>query len=202
MEFAAKYALVPEEEFTKHVPTKKQMSELDVAMSKILNSSLPDHQKVQQYYELLKRKMDLQEFNTPWVAPQKQEEEEPIKQEPQQEDYDSFILASVPKPMKKQAEGLLVFLKSQSKTFTWDKTGTITYRGEKWNASNLAELFHLIFNLNKKPPVAAQNEFLQALREMGVPQTMIKNKHLSNKSPRRHFVKQKKRDVTAKWEKY
>lgn len=46
MEFATKYALVPEEDLSRHVPTKKQMTEFDVAMSKILNSSLPDHEKI------------------------------------------------------------------------------------------------------------------------------------------------------------
>ena len=40
MEFVTKYTLIPED-LSKHVPSKKLMIECDVAMDKILNSSLP-----------------------------------------------------------------------------------------------------------------------------------------------------------------
>lgn len=220
MEYATKYALVPEEEFSRHVPSKKQMTEFDVAMSRILNSSLPDHEKVRQYYELLKRKMDLQEFNLPWIPKQpeieksekdkpekeKSEKEKPekevlsIKQEvpTEQNDYESFVISNVPKHMQKQAGALMNFLKSNSNTFEWDKRGMVSYKGQKLEQSNLAELFHLIFCVNKKPSIEAPNEFLHALQEMGVPESMIKNKFLSFQTkkvitPRRNFVKAKKR---------
>lgn len=219
MEYANKFALIPEETLSKHVPSKKQMTEFDVAMSKILNSSLPDHEKVQQYYELLKRKMNLQEFNMPWLPEKKEKEpakkepekdELPIKQE-QSENYDSLIIDSVPQPMKKQAEALLRFLKTNSKKLEWDERGVITYNGQKLEHSNIAELFHFIFSVNKKPPVAAQSEFLEALKEMGVPASIIKNKYMSLESknsvisPRRIFVKEKKksphqRKVHVRWE--
>lgn len=39
------------------------MTEFHVAMSKILKSSLHDYYKVEVYNELLKLKVDLQEFN-------------------------------------------------------------------------------------------------------------------------------------------
>lgn len=220
MEHAKKYALVAEEDLSRHVPTKKQMTEFDVAMSKILNSSLPDHEKVQQYYELLKRKMDLQEFNTPWKSKLPEEEEnepeskpeepEPeVKQEPVN-DYDTFVLNSVPNPMKKQAEALLTLLKSKSSKMNWDPSGAITYNGKKLDG-NLAEYFRLIFCVNKKPSNVTSTEFLQALKDIGVPESTIKNKHLSFQkkkvvSPRISFVKQKKRDPVIKpdivWENY
>ena len=76
MEFAIKYALIPEDDFSKHIPSKQQMIDFDIAMSKILNSSLTDHEKIQRYYELLKRKMDLQEFNIPWLSKQAEKSEE------------------------------------------------------------------------------------------------------------------------------
>lgn len=228
MEFATKYALVPEDDLSRHVPTKKQMTEFDVDMSKILNSSLPDHEKVQQYYELLKRKMKLQEFNIPWMSKPSEEEPEKrkksekdetvkqehiinqesiIKQEPshiqksptkQEEHYDALVLSSVPKPMKKHAETLLNFLKSRSNAIEWDQRGLVKYNGETLEKSNLAELFHLIFCVNKKPPVKTPTEFLQVLQEIGVPESMIKNKFLSFQgekviSPRRNFVNSKKR---------
>ena len=226
MEFATKYALIPEDDFSKHVPSKQQMTDFDIAMSKILNSSLPDHEKIQRYYELLKRKMDLQEFNIPWLSKQPEEEknkppteksikqESPVKQEPQQ-DYDSLIISSVPAPMKTQAENLLNFLKKHPNIIQWDQRGRITHHGRKLEQSNVAELFHLIFCVNKKASVPAQNEFLQALQEIGIPSSIIKNKHLNahpktvnplhGKSPRRKFVKSKKRLNVQKggsWESY
>lgn len=214
MEHAEKYALIPEELLSKHVPSAKQMSEFDLAMSKILNSSLADHEKVRQYYELLKRKMDLQEFNMPWNPPTKPEmkqidessnmnqkpegikqeqPEEDIKQEQpegikqEQADYDTFIISSVPKNMKKQAEALLNLLKSNSKTFQWNTKGVVIYNGQKLEHSNIAELFQKIFSVNKKKYVPAQDEFIQALRELGVGGSVIKNKFLLH-TP--NFIKQ------------
>lgn len=215
MELATKYALIPEEELSRHVPTKKQMTDFDLNMSKILNSSLPDHEKVQQYYKLLKRKMNLQEFNLPWKLNRPEEDEEkkespkqdPVKEEPateleekpEKEDFDEFVVSSVPNPMKKQAEALLKLLKSDSSKMKWNRKGLITYKGETLQDTNLAELFHLIFCTNKKPPVKPPTEFLEALQEIGVPRSMIKNKYLSFQpktrivSPRNVFVKTKKR---------
>lgn len=186
MEHAKKYALVPEENLSKHVPTKQQMSEFDTAMSKILNSTLPDHEKVIQYFELLKRKMDLQEFNTPWMskppeqAPPKKETSEP-KKEPQSEpDEFALILSSVPPSMKRQARSLLNFLKNHPRKFEWDKNLTISFEGKPVPESNIADLFHLLFSVNKKTPIKAQNELLKTLREMYVPESFIKNRHLSS----------------------
>ena len=68
MEAAEKFALIPEEMLSKHIPTKKEISDFDHAMLNILNSSLPDHEKVHQYYELLKRKMNMQDFNPPRIS--------------------------------------------------------------------------------------------------------------------------------------
>lgn len=240
MELATKYALIPEEDLTRHVPTKKQMTELDVAMSKILNSSLLDHEKVQRYYELLKRKLNLQEFNVPWTSKPFDDDEEKRKSEPvhkeptktdpiqserksepinkestktesiqsevklepsqshQEDDYDEFVISSVPKNMKRQAESLLKLLKSRSSKMEWDRTGKVSYNGSTLQDANLAELFHLIFHVNKKP-VKSPNEFLHALREVGVPPSLIKNKYLSLEtktktiSPRRNLVKPKHR---------
>lgn len=69
-----------EEGLSRHVPTKKKITEFDVAMSKIVNSSLADHQKDQQHYELLKRKMKFQEFNIPWTVIQPDDEHEKRKE--------------------------------------------------------------------------------------------------------------------------
>lgn len=200
MEHAKKFALIPAETLAKHVPTKKQMSEFDLSMAKILNSTLPDHEKVQQYYELLKRKMDLEEFNKPSM--QKPQEEELIKKEPEKslphpepktEDDTSFILSSVPSNMKRYAQILLDFLKKHPRKFEWDKNLTVTFDGRPIPNSNVADLFHLLFSVNKKAPIQAQAELLRTLQEMHVPENLIKNKHLSTsdinpKPPKRQKV--------------
>ena len=61
--------------------------------------------------------------------------------------------------MKKQAESLLNYLKKHPTISEWDQRACITHHGEKLEQSNLAELFHLIFCVNKKASVSAQNEF-------------------------------------------
>lgn len=184
MELAKKYALVPEENLSKHVPTKQQMSEFDTAMSKILNSTLPDHEKVIQYFELLKRKMNLQEFNTPWMSkppkPTEKETSEPEEEPKSEPDELTLILSSVPPSMKRQARSLLDFLKNHPRKFEWDKNLTISFEGKPIPESNIADLFHLLFSVNKKTPIKAQNELLKTLREMYVPESFIKNRHLSS----------------------
>lgn len=214
MEHAKKYALVPEESLSKHVPTKRQMSEFDTAMSKILNSTIPDHEKVIQYFELLKRKMDLQEFNMPWMS--KPLEEAPVKKEiipsktepePKPGEDSSLILSSVPPAMKRQAQTLLDFLKNHPRKFEWDNNLTVNFEGKPIPESNLADLFHLLFSVNKRTPIKAQNELLKTLREMHIPENFIKNRNLSfnkkHESSVDHPAKKLKADTPViRWENY
>lgn len=206
MEFAKKFALVPEEALNKHTPSQKQLSELDKALLKILNSSLPDYEKVQRYYELLQRKMNLQENNLPWIQRSDEEvEQQPAKpeqdsvkqdsakQEPtttttqetvnpehikQEIDYNQLPLTLVPSRMKKQALKLLEFLKTSPHKLEWNEKGIVSFKNKKIQNSNIADFFHLIFSTNKKVPINAQGELLQVLKEMHVPQSFIKNKNL------------------------
>lgn len=212
MEHAEKYALVPEESLSKHVPTKRQMSEFDTAMSKILNSTIPDHEKVMQYFELLKRKMNLQEFNMPWMskpleqAPVKKETIQP-KTEPNPEQDSSLILSSVPSTMKRQAESLLNFLKNHSRKFKWDDNLTVNFEGKPIPESNMADLFNLLFSVNKRTPIKAQDELIKTLREMHIPESFIKNRHLSLNKEQEPFVKYPAKKLKAdsrviKWENY
>lgn len=240
MEHAKKYALIPEETFSKHVPSKKQMTDFDREMSHILNSSLPDHEKVQKYYELLKRKMNLEENNLPWMtststekkmeqsentpknASQNSSETDTAKQEllpldKKEDDYSSIILGSVPTTLKKQAGNLLQILKSHPNTIRWNKQGEIFFKDQKYEKSNLADLFNLIFTNRRPEDLAAKNEFIQALQELNVPKHFIKNKQVlktpvkeeivSQSSPqlgKKQNVKRKRLPVTGtkNWESY
>ena len=190
MEHAEKYALIPEELLSKHIPSQQQMSEFDLAMSKILNSSKPDHEKVQKYYDLLKRKMNLEEYNPPWKSSSKEEEDEPskkedlikplIKEEQSGNNYNDTVLNAVPQNMKRQANNLLQMLKSHPNTLRWNDKGEVIYKDQKLPQLNIADLFNLIFARHKMKTLIAKDEFLQALDELNVPKHLIKNKQLFN----------------------
>ncbi|GFY59858.1 hypothetical protein TNIN_301981 [Trichonephila inaurata madagascariensis] len=94
-------------------------------MSKILNSKRPDYEKARLYYELLKRKMNLQDYNLPGITsenhafeyehPIQKDESVKLKEETKpkvDENYMPIILGSVPKTYKKQVSWrYLTFLK-------------------------------------------------------------------------------------------
>ncbi|GFY07345.1 uncharacterized protein TNCV_5085301 [Trichonephila clavipes] len=101
----------------------------DHQMSKILNSKLPDYEKVHLYYELLKRKMNLQDYNLPGITSEnhafedehtiQKDESVKLKEEIKpkvDENYMSIILESVPKTYKNQASLLLNILKDKPYT--------------------------------------------------------------------------------------
>ena len=60
-----KFTLIPEELVIKHTVSSKRLSELDKLMVKILNSDLPDQEKLIRYHEVLQTSLNLQEFNQP-----------------------------------------------------------------------------------------------------------------------------------------
>jgi hypothetical protein len=191
MEFAKKYALVSEDQLSKHVPTQKHMSDLDNEMSRILNSSLNEYEKLRKYYDILQKKLNMENFNLPWKTSTPEitshdpaiKEENPIKQEPQKElCYDSMILNSVPPSMRNQANHLLQILKNHSNMLSWNEKGEISLHNQKYEHSNIGDLFNLLFTHNKKKPVKAQHEFLSVLHDMNVPKHLIKNKYLSTKN--------------------
>lgn len=174
MEFAKKYALIPEDQWTKHTPTKVQLSELDREMSKILNNaSLDEYTKLQKYYEILQRKMKMQTFNTPWKPAV--EELPTMKME---NNYDTTILNSVPKSTKKQAETLLQLLKQHPQVVGWNEKGELMLNGELRPNTNLADLFHLIFSNTKKINIPGKIEFLSSLQDLNIPKYYVKNTYL------------------------
>lgn len=179
MEYAKKYVLVPDQRLSNHTPSGEQLSEFDKAMSKILNSKLDEHIKVQRYYDLLQRKISLQENNQPWTTVKEENPPEfkSPKQDPE-EDYSTVILNSVPSKLKRQAVSLLQLLKAHSNILRWNKQGQITFKDQHLKDSNLADLFNLIFTNRKLLHIPAAYEFLQALREMNIPKHYIKNKQL------------------------
>lgn len=193
MEYAKKYALVPEESLSRHTPTPKQMSQFDKEMSHILSSSLNDHEKVQKYYMLLQKKLNLENFNSAFIPASIMNEEKkstqpqegsqqlenisPIKQE-----YDTVVFNSLPKSLKNMGESLLQILRTHPEILSWNNQGEISIKGRNIPSSNLADLVSLILTNKKKTDYVGKQNFLSALQELNVPQLYFKNKHLlSNK---------------------
>lgn len=183
MEYANKYVLIPEQKLSQHIPTGEQLSEFDGEMIKILKSTLNDHEKVQCYYEILQRKMNLEMNNPPWSSVKEQPEQvlppaKPEESQNQEEDYTSIILNAVPENLKRQAASLLELLRANPHILKWDKQGQLSIKGHIYKDSNLADLFNFIFTNRKSTYASAVYEFLHALREMNIPKHYIKNKQL------------------------
>lgn len=197
MELSKKFALVPESELLKHAPTKQHLSDLDKEMMKILNSHLSDFEKIQLYHELLKRKMNLQEFNQPAkmdiqelkpsekmdseeVKPSEEVSESPVDDPTSKiSNFDEAVLKMIPTGLRKQTHQLIHFLKTDPDVFQWNGRGEILFKKSLIPKSNLADLISLILTQRKvKQPLNGRDEFLQALTELNVPKFFVKNKHL------------------------
>ncbi|GFW87799.1 hypothetical protein TNCV_1359031 [Trichonephila clavipes] len=102
-----------QDQLIKNTPSHQQVTEFDHQLSKILNSKLPDYEKVHLYYELLKRKMNLRDYNLPGITSEKHhafEDEHTVQKDASvklkeeikpkvDENYMSIILESVPKDL-------------------------------------------------------------------------------------------------------
>lgn len=189
MEYAKKYALVPEESLSRHTPTPKQMSEFDKEMSHILNSTLNDYEKVQQYYMLLQKKLNLENFNSAFVptsmvdgekknTPPKEESQQLENISPIKYEYETIVLRSLPKSLKNMGESLLQILRTHPEILSWNSQGEISIKGKIIPNSNLADLVSMILTNKKKTDYVGKQNFLSTLQELNVPQLYFKNKHL------------------------
>ncbi|GBM68055.1 hypothetical protein AVEN_66732-1 [Araneus ventricosus] len=197
MEHAKKFALIPEHLVSKYTVSDKQWNDLDKSMLNILNSSLEEHEKVKQYYALLQKKMNIEEYNLPWKPPEEPASLNNIEVEPmlprKEDSYDRVVLNSVPQGMKNEASKALDFIKEYSNILKWNDKGEILIGNELISQTNIADLFNIIFTHNKKKTnVAGIQEFLAALNLMNMPKHYVKNNYLTAKN-----VKSK-----AQWMKY
>lgn len=186
MEFSKKFVLVPESDFSKHTPSKKQLSEFDKEMQKVLNSDLQDFEKLQLYYDLLKRKMNLQDFNPPLKidATEKDETSKPVKDGTLENSTNSEdnILKMIPIGVQKQAEQLLQYLKTYPNILRWNDRGEIIYKDQLIPKSNLTDLISLILTQRKSyKHLFGRDEFLKALNSTNTPKLFFKNKYLTMK---------------------
>ncbi|GBN27392.1 hypothetical protein AVEN_80285-1 [Araneus ventricosus] len=187
MEHAKKFALIPEHLVSKHTVSDKQLNDIDKSMLNILNSSLEEYEKVKQYYALLQKKMNIEEYNLPWKPPEETAPLNNIEVEPmlprKEDSYDRVVLNSVPQGMKNEASKALDFIKEHSNILKWNDKGEILIGNELISKTNIADLFNIIFTHNKKKTnVAGIQEFLAALNLMNMPKHYVKNNYLTAKN--------------------
>lgn len=176
MEYAKKFQLIPENQFSRHTPSVEQMSALDKEMYKILTSVRPDDEKVKHYYELLLKKLNMQEFN-PAVLQVEHVNSEQEPDNPEKEIAEISIVDSVPKAMTRHAMNLEKLLKSHPHVITWNKKGEITVNKQHIPQSNIRDLFHMVFYKTTRH-FPGKEQFMNTLRQLNVPQSIIKNPHV------------------------
>lgn len=206
MESFKKYALVPEEKISKHVPSHEHLNELDREMQIILqNKSLSDYEKVRRYYGVLQKKFKLENYNVPHIAiqePQMETQEEPTeKQEPLDKasiKLKDIIMKSVPKQYRNKADDVIRIMENHRDILNWNELGEVTYKGHFIKNSNVIDLFYHIFSpLSKSNPIG-KKEFLNSLHDMNIPRHYVKNRSIVSLKPEISDVEQQQNIFSIK----
>lgn len=207
-----KFALIPEELVVKHTVSNKRLSELDRTMMDILNSNLPDHEKLMRYHEVLQKSLNLQQFNTPMHEKKDTSQDtsqdirhEGIRQDaekkPLQVNYQELILPSIPKNMRGKAENVLSLIKNQPEILSWNSKGQLLVNKEEMPNSNIIDFFTYLYK--PKNNISNGAVYDKVLKDLNIPMQFIGNTKTSEKKtiPKR---KPGKRSVkpTLKWEPY
>jgi len=202
-----KFSLIPEEFVIKHTVSNKRLTELDKLMIKILNSNLPDHEKLARYHEVLQTSLNLQEFNHPMKETHAQEQSistqvpvsekngvQEIKVEKEDNDYHDLILAAIPKSKRSAAEHVLALIKKQPKVLSYNDRGEIILHDQRIENSNIIDMIKYIFN--SRVAVSNKNTYHKAISDLNIPQSLITNRKLFEKNqdivPMKKLVRKKK----------
>ena len=216
-----KFALIPEELVVKHTVSNKRLSELDRTMMSILNSNLPDHEKLVRYHEVLQKSLNLQQFNTPnhekrdlsekKDTPQGTSQDIPkgapqgIRQEaekkPLQVNYQDLILPSIPKNMREKAANVLGLIKNQPDILSWNSKGQLVVNKEEIPDSNIIDFFTHLYKSRKN--ISNSVVYDKVLKELNIPMQFIGNAKLLKMSEKKSFPKRKRVvKPPIKWEPY
>jgi len=185
-----KFALIPEELVVKHTVSSKRLSELDKIMMNILNSNLPDHEKLIRYHEVLQKSLNLQEFNTHEKKEALPEKKDPpqgtsqdIKNEaekkPLQVNYQDFILPSIPQNMRGKAENVLGLIRGQPDILSWNSKGQLIANKEEIPNSNIIDFFSYLYK--PKSNISNGAVYDKVLKDLNIPMQFIANTKISGK---------------------
>jgi hypothetical protein len=179
---------MPEELSVKHTVSSKRLSELDELMMTILNSNLPDHEKLARYHEVLQKSLNLQQFNTPThekkdISQDTSEKKDPPQHEaekkPLQINYQDFILPSIPKNMRGKAENVLGLIKNQPDILSWNSKGQLIANKEEIPNSNIIDFFSHLYKPKNNISNGAVYDGL--LKDLNIPMQFIRNTKTSEK---------------------
>ena len=211
-----KFTLVPEELVIKHTVSNKRLSELDKLMIKILNSDIPDQEKLTRYHEVLQTSLNLQEFNRPIVKIKENIKNPPTsKSLPNQEmnkkdseeieldkkeygHYRDILLAAMTKSKRSKAENILTLIQQQPEVLSYNELGEISLYGRKLLDSNIIDFLNYMFHSRKV--VSHKDMFGKVVNDLNIPKSFITNKRLLHSteedgSKKNYSVPQKKHEL-------
>ena len=109
----------------------------------------------------------------------------PVLQQPAEEDDVQIeqLLGTVPKSQKERAQRLLNFLENKKADITYDDMGQMVIQGQSVIGSNYQDLILSLYTGKKAFYPKGLDVFINALRQLNVPQGIIKNHHLLAANP-------------------
>lgn len=177
-------------------PSVKNVKKLDQDMKHILNDDfITDFEKMEQYNQKLSRY--LKNFKTALATPTKKMllqgnsddsrkqlvNTSQVQEEIQKETLDSglktknpgAITSTIPKTYKEKADKILKHLNDKGSKLSWDKSGSVYYKGKVIPNSNIESLINDAVRKRKIKSGDAYRTFSKVLKAEGVPTSLYSN---------------------------
>jgi hypothetical protein len=168
MEHTKKLMLV-EPRFYRPTIGEKTLSGLDDEIRQTLDANMPDDQKIKLYRMSLKKYMSYAD-NVERVADARVEENKKALDE-------KDVLESIAVDDRHKAKRLLSYLK-RSPEAKLDHNGELTYQQRRVPGSNVVDLIDNVLSKTGTDRPEGWNEFVNLLKEVKVPRTLIANERL------------------------
>ena len=132
------------------------------------DSTLPATDRVQLYNQQLSRLTTMDENNT---TPPQTHTSQSVSND---ERIEREILASVPKSMKRRTERLLEAIREGS-AVKWNQRGEVIIHGQLHSNTHILDLVNDTLRLRKNFTPRGWQPFAEALRDMGIPEDLMRN---------------------------
>ena len=161
----ASYCRQQKTEYTVPNPAINTLGSLDGEMKTILDGGYNEDEKIKLYEQALQRYMTMYRKHIPT----------PPAFNPRQVVSDEDIIGTVPNTYKTNASSILKLLKRSGRV-TWNDKGEVMYDGNIQPGTHVSDLLNDIVRSRKNFAPQGAAEFVAALKEAAVPQTVIGNK--------------------------
>ena len=169
-------------------PEKNELIKSEGEMQNIWNTSVPPHEKVEQFTEELNKFRSLLKTTTEPVKVQIHQQAETVRlsddtftQESTTDEIDGTIVQDLAKANRKKGSVLLDFLKMHPDKFMWHEKGEIIHQGRTFHGTNMRNLISDVVTNRTKSSSQTFHEsaFVKVLADLDVPKDLVKNaKHL------------------------